>query len=200
MLIIGLTGGIGSGKSTTSNAFEQLGIPIIDADLIAHKIILEPQVLSKITAHFGTDTLHKDNKLNRTKLRTLIFKDLNKKKWLESLLHPLIRKSITKALAEASGPYVILSAPLLLETNLDQLTHRVLVLDIPETLQIERTCHRDGCNPSLVQSIIKQQISRQQRLAKADDILYNHLDVPHLIEQVQQLHSQYLASTNKDHS
>lgn len=173
-LIIGLTGGIGCGKSTVSAFFAELQITAIDADIIARQVVMKGQpALQKIAVHFGSDILT-DGELNRALLRDIIFQDDNQKKWLNDLLHPLIRNEIIKRLAKASGPYVLLEAPLLFENNLDALTDYDLVIDIEPQLQIARASARDGVSATRIKAIINSQIERQQRLQKADFVVNNN--------------------------
>jgi len=172
-LIIGLTGGIGCGKSTVSAFFAELQIAAIDADIIARQLVMKGQpAIQKIAAHFGCEILT-DGELNRGRLRDIIFQDDSQKKWLNDLLHPLIRNEITNRLAEANGPYVLLEAPLLFENGLDTLTDYNLVIDIDPQLQIARASARDGVSATSIKAIINSQIDRQQRLQKADFVVNN---------------------------
>jgi len=172
-LIIGLTGGIGSGKSTVSGFFSELGIEIIDADLVARQVVEKGQpALQKIEQHFGNEVLT-DGELNRAFLRQLIFKDEQEKLWLNNLLHPLIRVKMVEQLAMAKGDYVLLEAPLLFENNLDKLTDYTVVVDADPALQVERACARDGADEEVIYAIIASQIDRQTRLQKADFIIDN---------------------------
>ncbi len=192
MFKVGLTGGIGSGKTTVAHLFHALGVPIIDADEIA-LALTQPKELAyqAICQHFGTDILNKDHTLNRKKLRELIFQTPSQKKWLESLLHPLIRNTIQEQVEQMETPYVMLVIPLLVETNAYTLD-RVLCIDVPTQLQIERVQARDHCEPALIQAIIAQQAARQARLDKADDVLVNDQDIRHLRKSVEKLNKIYL--------
>jgi len=173
-LIIGLTGWIGCGKSTVSAFFAELQIAAIDADIIARQVVMKGQpALQKIAAQFGRDILI-NGELNRARLRDIIFQDDSQKKWLNDLLHPLIRNEIINRLAEASGPYVLLEAPLLFENGLDTLTDYDLVIDIEPQLQIARASARDGVSATSIKAIINSQIDRQQRLQKADFVVNNN--------------------------
>jgi dephospho-CoA kinase len=202
MYVVGLTGGIGSGKSTVSGLFKKLGTEIIDADLAARKVVEKgSSALPQITDYFGKDSLLEDGTLNRAYLRSQIFKHQEKRQWLESLLHPLIRMWIEQSLSKALSPYVIFESPLLLETSQHQLTDRILVVDIPENLQLLRATQRDGNNTEQIQAIIDTQISRKERLKWADDIIDNSEtanidnDCNHsskLAAQVKELHQSYL--------
>jgi len=172
--IVGLTGGIGSGKTTVSNMFLELGINIIDADVVAREVV-QPNspALNKIAQHFGQDILLADGQLNRSLLRSKIFANSDEKSWLNDLLHPLIRTNIITQLEQASGKYCILSAPLLFENQLHKMVQRSLVIDVSKQIQIARTCQRDNTNEAEVCAIINSQISREKRLALADDVLNN---------------------------
>ncbi|MCP4128204.1 MAG: dephospho-CoA kinase, partial [Gammaproteobacteria bacterium] len=174
MLTIGLTGGIGSGKSTVSDIFQSLGVPVIDSDLIAREVVQpgEPG-LKGIIQHFGTGILQPDGSLDRQRLRNLVFDDETARKHLEQILHPLIRQRSQQRMATLNTPYAILAIPLLVETGLADSVDRVLVVDCPESVQIERICSRDGINPDQAQAILAAQCSRKQRLEAADDIIDN---------------------------
>lgn len=173
-LIIGLTGGIGSGKTTVTNAFAKLGVDIIDADIIAREVVaLERPALKSIAQHFGKNFLLADGQLNRKLLRQKVFSDEASKQWLNSLLHPLIRTAIINQTKEATSPYCILVAPLLIENQLLKLVDRVLVIDVLEQTQITRTMQRDGNTEEQVKSVMASQIPRNKRLAAADDIIDN---------------------------
>lgn len=192
-LIVGLTGGIGSGKSVVCNRFSQRGILIVDADIVAREVV-EPgcDALKQIQNHFGESILEPDGKLSRSKLRDIIFTDHTEKKWLESLLHPLINTEIRRQLSAAKNGYVILASPLLLETKQFQLVDRILVVDTSEQLQIERASHRDKSNAAQIKAIMQTQLSRQERCARANDIIQNHGDIHELDNQVEKLHQLYL--------
>ncbi|MGJ8692449.1 MAG: dephospho-CoA kinase [Thalassotalea sp.] len=193
--IIGLTGGIGSGKTTVANMFIALGIEVIDADIVAREVVAPgTPALSKIQQHFGDVIVSAEGHLNRTKLRTIIFQDDAEKTWLNNLLHPLIRVTITNQLATATSQYCILAAPLLLENKLNYLVNRVLVIDVDEQTQITRTMTRDNNNAALVKNIINSQISRADRLAQADDVIDNQKQsLAQVQQQVLTLHQEYLA-------
>ncbi|WP_417660569.1 dephospho-CoA kinase [Pseudomonas sp.] len=191
--ILGLTGGIGSGKSAVAQCFIDLGVHLVDADQAARWVV-EPgrPALSQITEHFGAGILQADGQLDRTALRKLIFQDAEQRRWLEALLHPLINQEISQYLAQATSPYAILVTPLLVETGQHALTQRVLVIDAPETLQIERTLMRDSTSLEQVQAILNAQATRQQRLQIADDVLVNDRDLIWLRSEVERLHTFYL--------
>ncbi|HLV18541.1 MAG TPA: dephospho-CoA kinase [Pseudomonas sp.] len=191
--ILGLTGGIGSGKSAAAAHFVQLGIDLVNADQAARWVV-EPgrQALAQIAEHFGADILQADGSLDRAALRARIFQDAEERRWLERLLHPLIRQEIIEVLARATSPYAILESPLLIESGQYQLCQRVLVIDVPEELQIRRTLARDGTDEAQVRAILAAQASRSERLAKADDVIVNDRDLSWLHQEVERLHRFYL--------
>lgn len=192
-LIIGLTGGIGSGKTTVANAFAAKGIQQVDADLVARQVV-EPgsPALQQIVAHFGADILHSDGNLDRAALRQRIFSQPAEKEWLNALLHPLIRQQMQAELATASSAYVLFVAPLLLENQLQRYIDRLLVIDVTEQNQRTRTLLRDGGSEQEVAAIMAAQVSRQQRLAAADDVIDNNAGPEQLAAQVDALHQRYL--------
>ncbi|MFD2229707.1 dephospho-CoA kinase [Alkalimarinus sediminis] len=192
-MIIGLTGGIGSGKSAVSDCFEKFGVTVVDADIVAREVV-EPgtAALRSIAEHFGDDILTSQGALDRAALRTLIFSDESQRKWLEALLHPLIRNEITQQLSQSSSPYSILSSPLLLETDQASLADRILVVDVPVELQIERTVQRDSNSIDQVKAIINAQSSRELKQQKADDIILNIGTIEELEKDVSALHRRYL--------
>jgi dephospho-CoA kinase len=191
--ILGLTGGIGSGKSAAAQCFIDLGVHLVDADNAARWVV-EPgrPALAQIAEHFGAGVLQADGTLNRSALRELIFKDPQQRVWLEGLLHPLIREEIRQYLARAESAYAILVSPLLLETSQHQMVQRVLVIDVPESVQIERTVLRDRTNEDQVRAILKAQASREERLKRADDVILNDRDPAWLKSEVERLHHFYL--------
>ncbi|WP_022942531.1 dephospho-CoA kinase [Psychromonas hadalis] len=173
-LIIGLTGGIGSGKSTVANLFKGLNIEVVDADIVARLVVQKGQpALLNISKYFGLDILHK-GELNRSKLRQIIFTDIQKKAWLNNLLHPLIRAEMLVQLAQAKSDYVILEAPLLFENGLQSYCDQVVVVDIDEPLQIARATSRDNTTEAQIKAIINSQISREHRLKKANFVIDNN--------------------------
>ena len=193
MFTLGLTGGIGSGKSAVSDIFSELGVQIVDADLVArHVVELGQPALNTITQHFGSAILLADGNLNRAKLRQIIFAQPEEKIWLETLLHPLIREQIKRQLDNANSSYVILSSPLLLETKQHHLTNRVLVVDVKKEVQIQRACLRDQNNEAQIKAIMANQMSREQRLNHADDVLDNNSSLANTRQQVELLHAKYL--------
>ncbi len=173
-LVIGLTGGIGSGKTTITNYFGELGIEIIDADIIAREVVaVNSPALKAIAHHFGNDYLLADGQLNRALLRSRIFSNEADKQWLNNLLHPLIRHNIVEQTKEAKSEYCILVAPLLIENNLLELVDRVLIVDVSETTQISRTLLRDNSSEQEIKAIIASQTNRTARVNAADDIINN---------------------------
>lgn len=199
-MIIGLTGGIGSGKSTVARAFETLGAAWVDADDVAREIVLpdEPALLA-IQHRFGDQIMHQDGTLNRAALRDIIFKDPEQRQWLESETHPRIRERLLQHLArlKAQGaPYVLLVSPLLFESGQHALVHRTVVVDVPQALQLSRTQQRDGVSESQVRAILAAQLSREQRLAKADDVIDNSGDHASMMEQVARLDERYRRQLN----
>ncbi len=195
-MIIGLTGGIGSGKSTASALLQQLGYSIVDADIVAREVVeLGSPALNAIKAHFGK-TIVTSKGLNRAALRELIFNQPTEKKWLEELLHPMIRREIFDQLTSAIGPIKILEAPLLYENNLVQLCRYTIAVDVPIELQIERALQRDNSKRETIENIIASQIPRKERLERADFILDNTGDLENLETQVAQLHTQLMTLHN----
>ncbi len=193
MLIIGLTGGIGSGKSTVTEHFAQLDVPIIDADMITRELVKPGEdALKEIEAHFGPDIIQTDGQLNRAWLRARIFDNADERKVLEGILHPRAKEYAQKRISELKAPYCILCVPLLIESGWIDMVQRVLVIDLPRELQIQRTMKRDEIPKNQVETIINAQIDRKGRLAAADDVLTNTGDKSSLLEQVDTLHEQYL--------
>lgn len=199
--ILGVTGGIGSGKSAATAYFASLGIHIVDADVIAHQVVSKGSpLLLELQKHFGDDILFnsseissselKNGELNRAKLREIIFNKPQEKKWLENLLHPVIRKQIRTELAAATSLFAILSAPLLFENNLQLEVDRVLVIDCEEQLQRERASIRDGSDPELIEKIMRQQLDRNTRKARADDVIENNGSLADLKKSVEHYHQQ----------
>ena len=187
--ILGLTGGIGSGKSAAAEHFIKLGIDLVDADHAARWVV-EPgrPALARIAEHFGSDVLQADGQLDRAALRKLIFEVPQERLWLEALLHPLIAEEIRSHLARARSPYAILVSPLLIESGQYSMTQRILVIDVPQSLQIQRTLQRDGISEHQVQAILKAQSSREDRLNHADDVLVKDRDLAGLHRAAQRLH------------
>ncbi len=192
MLIIGLTGGIGSGKSTAANYFKQLNIDVISADTIAHSLV-EPNkpAHQKIIDHFGT--------VDRHQLRELIFNDPKAKEWLEQCLHPLIKEEIIHTLPTLSSSYIVIEIPLLFETGPYNFINRNLVIDCDESTQIERTHQRTGMNTDNINKIIASQITRKKRLALADDVINNNGNKKTLKNAVETLHQTYIQISQAKH-
>lgn len=194
-MLVGLTGGIGAGKTTVAKFFQQLGVIVIDADEIAHQITQPNQAAyNKIVAHFGIAILTPDKKIDRKKLRHIIFNDLSQKQWLENLLHPIIIEIMQQQASKIKAPYIILAIPLLTEAK-DQLQFldRILVVDAPIHTQIVRASTRDQSNATDIEAIVDAQVERQHRLAIADDIIVNDSDLVSLENKVGELHQKYLA-------
>jgi dephospho-CoA kinase len=198
MLTIGLTGGIGSGKTTVSDIFKSLGVPVIDSDIIAREVV-EPGEpgLEGIIARFSRETLHPDGTLNRQHLRNLVFDDASARRDLEQILHPLIRARSQERVAGLNTPYAILSIPLLVETGQTDTVDRVLVVDCPEQVQIERICLRDGISLDKAKAILAAQCSRSQRLKVADDIIDNNQSVEEVAQRIKSLNKQYISMSNR---
>ena len=195
MYVVAITGGIGSGKTTVANQFAELGIEVVDADIIAREVV-EPgtPALAAIAAHFGADVIAPDGRLDRRQLRERVFTDPQAKGWLNALLHPLIRSEMQRQCAAARSPYCLLVVPRLVENRLTALANRVLVIDVDEATQIERTCRRDGVSREQAEAILAAQASRTERLAAADDVLDNQNGTPEAIKsRIFALHETYLA-------
>lgn len=193
MHVVGLTGGIGSGKSTVARLFGKLGVHWVDADDVARQVV-EPgtEALTAIAEHSGAEVLQADGGLNRAWLRQRIFEDVAEKDWLEALLHPIIRQELVRQLNTAGSPYSLLVSPLLLETNQHELVERVVVVDVPESVQFERTMARDDNTREQVERIIAAQMARDKRCSKADAIIDNNRPLPHVERQVRELHGRFL--------
>jgi len=193
MLVVGLTGGIGSGKTAASDYFNVLGIDVIDADL-ASRVVVEPgqPALAAIAEHFGSDVLLTDGELNRAALREKIFTDPQQKQWLESLLHPLIGAEIDRQLAAVTSPYALFVSPLLLETQQSLRCDRIIVIDVDVDTQVKRATSRDNNSEAMIRNIINSQMSRADRLSRADDIVTNSGSLAELHQQIDRLHQRYL--------
>ncbi|MGD8175547.1 dephospho-CoA kinase [Marinimicrobium sp. ARAG 43.8] len=190
---VGLTGGIGSGKSAVMRAFQALGVEAWDADDMS-RVVVEPgqPALAAIAEHFGPQILADDGTLNRPALRHIIFSDPSAKTWLEQQLHPLINRELRQRLDAAQTPYALLVSPLLFETGQDQLVNRVLVVDAPESVQLSRARQRDGASEEQIRRIIASQMPRKERCSRADDVLDNSGNLDALGPEVQRLHHFYL--------
>jgi len=191
--VVGLTGGIGSGKSTVANLFSRQGIEIIDADEISRTLVKTGSpVLEAIIKHFGSSITDAERNLDRKQLRELVFADNAEKEWLENLLHPLVRQEIQRQVAASSSQYVIIVVPLLLESENYSDVDRILVIDVTEDVQLERIKKRDGSSETLARSIMDAQMKRERRLESADDVISNNSGIDSLEKQVKNLHNQYL--------
>lgn len=190
---IGLTGGIGSGKSAVADCFYRLEVPVIDADLITRELVRPgTPALGEIAETFGKDVLQANGSLDRARLRQRIFNDAAARKRVEAILHPRVRDEIARQTSLLSAPYCIIVIPLLLESGQQDLVDRILVVDAPESLQIERTMDRDQVNREQVEKIVASQASREQRLAIADDVIENNGTLEDLAQKVEALHARYL--------
>ena len=194
MYIVGLTGGIGSGKTTIANFFSENNIEVINADQLARRVV-EPgtSALLQIKKKFGDQILTESNGLNRSLLREIIFSDERKRVWLENLLHPLIDDEISKSMKLAVSQYVILESPLLLETDQHKFVNRILVVDVSPEVQLKRTLSRDGGSEATVKAIINSQLTRLQRLNMADDVINNEQDLQSVRIELESLHQNYLS-------
>ena len=197
MAVVGLTGGIGSGKSTVARLFGELGVHWVDADDVAREVV-EPgtPALEKIAEHFGQEILLPEGGLDRAALRRIVFDAPEERTWLESLLHPVIREELMRQLHpdNYSLPYVLLVSPLLLETDQHELVEKIVVVDVPVEVQIQRTMARDTNDREQVERIIAAQMPREQRLRKAGNVVDNNLTMIDVERQVEQLHQSFLAA------
>ena len=199
--ILGLTGGIGSGKSADSAWFESQNITVVDADIVAREVVTPGQnTLVEIQRAFGEWVLQDNGELNRVALREHIFKVPEARKTLEQITHPAIRQSIIQQLQRAHSAYVILVSPLLFETNQHELTDHTLLIDANESLQIQRASQRDGQSVEQIQNIIRVQMPRVNKQALADDVVLNDGHLEHLYQQLMTLHEKYLALAEKKQS
>jgi dephospho-CoA kinase len=194
MLRVGLTGGIGSGKSTVASLFATRGVPVIDTDEIARRLSEPGQpAFDEVIRTFGQDMLDHNHKIDRSKLRDRVFNNNEERHRLESILHPRIRAAVQTRLTELNAPYCILAVPLLIESGFTDLVDRILVVDVSETAQIQRTIQRSGLSEPEIRRIMSAQISRALRLQKADDVIDNNPDRKHLEAEVERLHQWYLS-------
>jgi dephospho-CoA kinase len=195
--ILGLTGGIGSGKTTVANLFAALGIDIVDADIVAREVVAIGSLgLSAIIEHFGQSILLDNGELDRAALRQEIFDNPEQRRWLNNLLHPLIRQKMFTDLEKTTSAYAILVAPLLFENELDRQVSKSLVVDIAPELQLQRTSARDNTDAAQIAKIVASQMSREQRLSKTDYIIENNSDLAHLCQAVDKLHQAILVQCN----
>ncbi len=194
MLVVGLTGGIGSGKSTIADMFADLGVPIIDMDRIARQIVEPAQpALVQIKQAFGEKIVDVNGHLNRQQLSKIIFDSAEKRHQLEAILHPLIRQETERQLAELKAAYCIVVIPLLLESNQRNLVDRILVVDVSESLQITRTMQRDKISAVQARKILAAQVQRDSRLNAADDVIDNSFEMDDIRARVKELDQQYRA-------
>ncbi len=197
MFKVGLTGGIGSGKSTVSDLFKQHNIPVIDADEISHALVTPNSIpLTQIKHCFGHTSITPDGYLNRAQLRKIIFNNPEKKQQLEAIMHPLIFAEINQQLSRLQSAYVIIAVPLLIETQQQSLVDHILVIDCPIENQINRVELRDSLSRTEIIAIINTQVSRKTRLAQANSIIHNTQDIHFLKQQVNQLHKLFLKKSD----
>ena len=194
MFVVGITGGIGSGKSAVTDHLETLGITVVDADKVA-RVVVEPGTpgLAAIAEHFGEDILLADGRLDRAALRKIVFDNPDERKVLEGITHPRIRDEISRQLSEANSPYAVLSSPLLLESGQNTFANYVVVVDVPEEVQLTRTMARDSNSEALVKQIMAAQLDRKTRLSRADTSIMNDGSLDALYERVKKLHEDLLA-------
>ncbi|AMP01781.1 dephospho-CoA kinase [Collimonas arenae] len=192
---VGLTGGIGSGKTTVADMFAKLGASVIDTDAIAHQLSAAGGIaITPIIAEFGADFIDASGAMDRARMRALVFSDSDARHRLESILHPLIRTETARAAEQAEGPYLIFVVPLLIESgNWKRRVERILAVDCDEQVQVQRVMQRNAMSESQVRAIMATQASRQQRLQAADDVIVNDGDPAALLPQVAQLHTRYLS-------
>ena len=192
--VVGLTGGIASGKTTVANLFHQhFGIEIVDADVIAREVVAPgSEGLKAIESKFGSSVLLEDGNLDRSKLREIIFSDPSQKAWLDQLLHPMIRANMLAELANTTSEYALLVIPLMVENHLQHLADKVVVVDVDEATQLERTVARDNVALEQAQAIVAAQASREQRLAIADFVIKNDTENQKLLPQITELHQKFL--------
>lgn len=199
--VVGLTGGIGSGKTTVANLFAAEGVALVDADIVAREVVAPgSKGLEAIVTHFGAEILTPEGELDRAKLRQRIFSHPEEREWLNQLLHPMIRQEMLAQVEKATSDYVIMVVPLLFENGLDRLVNRTLVVDISPELQINRTIKRDNVDASQVNNIISSQCSRSEKLARADDIIDNQGEISTLKREVLALHQRYLQLSGTDNA
>lgn len=192
--VVGLTGGIGSGKSTVAELFVELGAVLVDTDAIAHELTASGgAAMPALRAEFGAGIADGEGALDRNAMRQLAFADPAARGKLEAILHPMIRRLSDERCRAAGSPYVILAVPLLVESGAyRERCHRIVVVDCPESLQIQRVMARNGLSVAEVKAIMAAQASRPQRLAVADDVVLNDADFSSLRDRVQELHRKYL--------
>lgn len=193
-LVVGVTGGIGSGKSTVCALFAAYGVPVIDTDQVAREVVVPgSEGLAAVVATFGTGVLTAEGQLDRAALRKIVFEHPELRVQLEHILHPRIRARVAEHIAAVTTPYCLVGIPLLSDRNSQGYLDRVLVVDCPEDLQVERVMQRDGLSREEVAAIMKTQASRAQRLALADEVITNAGDLAVIQSAVADLHARYLA-------
>ena len=199
MFRIGLTGGIASGKSTVADVFTELGAAVVDTDAVAREVVAPGESgLEAVATEFGSDILLPNGELDRRALRSIVFRDPQRRETLESILHPLIRARTLQVIASLEAPYVVVVVPLLLETGFAELVERILVVDCPEAQQLERLRQRDDVGESEAQAMLAAQIDRQTRLARAHDVIDNSGSIESTRAQVKALHERYLAGLGSE--
>jgi dephospho-CoA kinase len=192
-LVVGLTGGIGSGKTTVAEGFSALGVPVIDADQLARELVEPGQpALDEIIEIFGKESVAPDGQLERSYIRQQIYTNVGLKLRLEAILHPKIRQRIRTLLSNIEEPYCIVVIPLLLETQQNDLVNRILVVDAPEKEQRQRVAARDSLSDNTIMAIMQSQADRSTRLAAADDVIVNDRNVASLTDRIQELHQHYM--------
>lgn len=192
MIKVGLTGGIGSGKSTAARLFQALGITVIDADQLAHALLApDTPYFAQVVAHLGQEIVNADGSLDRAQLRKRVFADPALRTWLEGLLHPPILAQLQQAMASATGPYCVAVVPLLVEKQLMNYFDRIVVVDLPEATQQARVLARDRISPALLQQILNTQCTRAERLAAATDVLNNAGEEADLTHAIHELHNRF---------
>lgn len=196
--IVALSGGIASGKTTVANLFAQLGVPVVDADIIARQLV-EPGslALQHLISHFGSQILLPSGELNRAKLREIIFRSDKERQWLNQYLHPLIQQETQRQISQLNAPYVLWVVPLLIENNLQSLANRIVIIDTPEEIQQNRLQLRDNIDKNLARNMILSQTTNEKRLSYADDIINNNNQIADLKVQVENLHNMYLKLSQK---
>lgn len=193
MLVIGLTGGIGSGKTLATDHFQRLGITVVDADVCARVVVAPGQpALAEIAAAFGADMLQPDGQLDRAALRRLVFADPAQRQRLEAITHPRIAEEIRRQLAASTSPYTILVSPLLFESGQHRFAQRTVLIDAPESLQRQRAATRDQVSEQQIEAIMAAQLGREERRARADDVILNEGHIELLHARVEKLHDRYL--------
>lgn len=191
--ILGVTGGIGSGKTAATDYLQQLGVTVVDADVVAREVVAPgTPALAAIAAHFGPDALLHDGALNRPWMRQCVFSDPTQRLALEAITHPAIRDALMQQLIAAPSAYAVLASPLLWESGQVNFVQRTLLIDASEATQLQRASQRDGVSPAQIEAIMKAQWSREQRLARADDVVSNEGSLAELYLQLDALHQQYV--------